>query len=441
MKAIKKLKKNLQKEEYVGKEFEKRYERKTIDKSSDKDYYKKILLETSEKNLKLVKKIPNRAKAMEYFDERIKTWGALPIENKGEKVIGYFCNFVPEEIIYAVDAIPVRLCSGFFESSDIVEEVLPRDICPLVKSCFGLEVLKFPVIESCDFIVIPTPCDAKKKLGEILSDYKPVWVLELPNSKDKPRAKDLWFEEVREFKKWVERITGKKITRRKLKKSINMLYERTKALRRLIDIRKLDPPVISERDYLIVIQTSFFTHAKEWTEKVNRLCDELEENSRKGINLSNGKRVPRIFLTGSPVMWPNFKILNLIEELDMIVVMDDLCSGTQHMYDPVEMDEPTMKDMMQAISERYLLPSVCPCFVSNDDRLDKISQFMEDFKIDGVIYHCLRLCQLFDLESNIVEHLMEKLKLPILKVNTDYSEEDKEQLRTRIEAFREMLRI
>lgn len=440
MKTLNGFYRDIQQEDYVGKEFQKRYKRKVADKSSDKDYHKNVLLDASMKNLELVQKIPNRAKSMKYFDDLIKTWGIAEIEKGGKKVIGYFCNFVPEELVYAADAIPVRLCSGFFESSNIVEEVLPRDICPLVKSCFGMELLQMPIIKSCDVVVVPTTCDAKKKLGEILSDYTTVWTLELPNTKDKPRGKDLWFSEIEEFKKWVEKMTGNKITKEKLEQSIKLLYERTKATRRLIDLRKLNPPVISERDYLIIIQTSFFTHAKEWTENVNRLCDELEENFKNGLTIVN-KRTPRILVTGSPIMWPNFKLLNIIEESDMVVVMDDLCTGTQHLYDAVEIDEPTMKDMLEAIAERYLLPSVCPCFTTNDDRLDKILQIKDDFKIDGVIYHCLRLCQLYDLESGIVKDLMEDKKVPVLKIVTDYSEEDKEQLRTRIEAFREMLRV
>ena len=90
------------------------------------------------KNLELMKKIPNRPKSMEYFDNVIKSWATGEIKKNGKKVIGYFCNFAPEELIYAADAIPVRLCSGFFESSEIVEEVLPRDICPLIRSTFGM---------------------------------------------------------------------------------------------------------------------------------------------------------------------------------------------------------------------------------------------------------------------------------------------------------------
>jgi benzoyl-CoA reductase/2-hydroxyglutaryl-CoA dehydratase subunit BcrC/BadD/HgdB len=219
-----------------------------------------------------------------------------------------------------------------------------------------------------------------------------------------------------------------------LKKACDLLYERTKAFRRLFEIRKVKPSVISGRDFFLIVHTSFYTDPKEWTRKTNELCQELEAN----INKKTRKPKPRILLTGAPTIWPNFKVLHLIEN-EMEIVADDICSGTQHLYEPVEIDENTMDGIIKAISDKYLLPNVCPCFVNNDDRIDKILTLVEDFKVDGVVYHVLRLCQIFDIESEVIKEVLEKKNIPMLKITTEYSEEDKEQIRTRVEAFQEML--
>lgn len=148
---------------------------------------------------------------------------------------------------------------------------------------------------------------------------------------------------------------------------------------------------------------------------------------------------PRILLTGSPIIWPNYKILDIAEDSGLNIVIDQLCSGTEYLYEPVEVDEHTHEDMLSAIAERYLLPSVCPVFLTADDRNDRILEMVEQFKVEGVLYHILRLCQLFDIESEGIRYALEEKEIPMLKISTEYSHEDVEQLRTRIEAFREML--
>lgn len=442
MKIFQQIKKFLKESEYEEKEDKTKYSIKPVLKIEKKEELWKSFLKTSMKNLELMGKIPNRAKTMKYYeniflsDKRVRE-----IENfrkSGGKVIGTFCNLIPEELIYAAGAIPVRLCGGFYDTIYPAEEILPKDICPLIKSSLGFKILGLPYFELCDVVAIPTACDGKKKLGDILSSYLPVWMLQLPNTKDTPQSKELWLIEVKLLKKRVEKLTGNKITAGKLKKAIELLHRRTEVFRRLYKIRKSKPPVITERDFLLVIQTSFCDDVGRWIEKTERLCDELEENIKRGKSVFNEK-IPRLLLAGAPIIFPNYKLLDIVEEFAVIVV-DELCSGTQQLYNPVEVDEWTMDCMLRAVAERYLLPSICPCFTKSDDRIDKLLQMKEDFGVDGVIYHQLRLCQLYDLEFNKVKEVFESEGIPILRIQTDYSQEDVEQIRTRVEAFVEMIK-
>jgi len=383
------------------------------------------LLEEGERNFRLMKKTP-RPKGMKYYDDVIKGKRIKEIESFDGMVIGYFCNLVPEELIYASGALPVRLCSGFYDTINVSEELLPKDICPLIKSSFGFTVSNLPYSKFCNLIVIPTSCDGKKKLAEVLSNYLPVWTLDLPNTKS-TKSKESWFVEVKILKKKIEKLTGAKITNKKLKESIELLHKRTQVFRRFYELRKKS--VVTGSDALLVVQTSFYDDINRWIQKTEELCDELEENENKSD--------VRLLLTGSPIIWPNYKLLNIIEEHALIVV-DELCSGTQHLYDPVVVDEYTTNGMLKAMAERYFSPSTCPCFTSSDDRIDRLLQMVDDFKVHGVIYYVLRLCQLYDLEAQKVRQILKGKRIPMIKIQTDYSQEDVEQIRTRIEAFLEM---
>jgi benzoyl-CoA reductase/2-hydroxyglutaryl-CoA dehydratase subunit BcrC/BadD/HgdB len=379
----------------------------------------------------------DRPKAMAHFDrifttdERVKE---LQKQKKsGKKIIGTFCNMVPVELIYAAGAVPVRLCSGCNEAIKPGEERFPRDSCSLIKAAVGNAVLDQPYVNLCDAIIIPATCDGKKKLGELLDEYCPVWMMSLPQDRERKASKEHWLSEIRILKGRLEKLTKKSIERKMLEAAIKRVRARSDSLRRFLEIRKRSDS-ISGTDALIVVQAAFYDDLDRWTASVDKLCDELD---RRPKNNSSDK--VRILLTGSPVIMPNFKIPRTIEHFDAVIAADETCSGTEYLYSPVEVDEWNMTDMMSAIAERYLMPSACPCFIKSEDRIDRLLELTDEYHIDGVIYHTQRLCLLFDVESGKVRKVMEKHAMPFLSINTDYSKEDIGQLRTRIEAFIEIL--
>ena len=416
-------------------DFERRYKREPVYRKDEK--MKDSLSNIALKTIDLVKQNKNRPEGMAYYDEIISTdKREKELKDIKNKIIGTFCFFTPEELVYASGCLPVRLCSGFSETIIPAEEVLPRDICPLIKSSFGFKILRESYFELCDLVIMPTSCDAKKKLGENISDYLPVWMLNLPNIKDYERSKEIWVKEVKILKDRLENLTRNKIKRKDLKYWINLLQKRSKLFRDIYDLRKVNPAIISHRDLLIVVQTSFYDDIHRWMEKTRILYEELLEKSKQSVAFDGEK----ILITGAPIIFPNFKILDIIEELGALVVVDELCSGTQRLWDYVEPDEWTMAGMMEGLATKYLLPTTCPCFTTSYDRTDKILNMLNEFKVDGVIYHDLRLCQLFDMERNIISKVSKDKNVPVLTIHTEYSQEDTGQIKTRVEAFLEMIR-
>ena len=403
-----------------------------------------------EENIKRMKKSwNNRPKTMEYFDEVSNLFGLRAKEIKkqkeaGKKVIGYSCIFAPIEMILAADAIPVRIGSGWYDTAKLGDRIMPVEICPVIRSTVGAKMVGLsPFLELSDAVVIPLTCDGRTKLSEILSDYKPVWRMNPPRVKDDPHTLTMWKKEIQVIKEKIEKLTGNKITRKKLKKTIETMQKATKAFRRLQELRK-GVPVINGRDAMLVNQTSLWDNIERWTQKVNELCDELEKRLEQK-EYSSYPETPRVMITGTPMIWPDsWKVPNIIEESNPqgIVVVDEQCSGDRILYDPVGVDEWTMNDMIDAISERYLMACTCPSFTSehgNEDRVNWIIDRIKEYKVDGVIYYVVRGCILYAMEYARIKRVLDKMNIPVYYLDTEYTREDVGQMKTRVEAFLEML--
>ena len=415
-----------------------------------KESIKASSIKVIEDNIERMKKTwKNRPKTMEYFDEISNFFGRREKEIKeqkeaGKKVIGYSCIFAPLEMILAAGAIPVRIGSGWYDTAKLGDRIMPVEICPIIRSTVGAKMVSLsPYLELSDAVVIPLTCDGRTKLSEMLSDFKEIWLMNPPRVKDDPHTLGMWKEEIQVIKEKIEKLTGNKITRKSLREAIKTMQKATKAFRRLQELRK-GPPVINGRDAMLVNQTSLWDDIKRWTQKVNELCDELEKRVEQN-EYSSYPETPRVMITGTPMIWPDsWKVPNLIEEANPqgVIVVDEQCSGDRIHYDPVGVDEWTMSDMVNAVSERYIMACTCPCFTSehgNEDRINWIIDRIKEYKVDGVIYYVVRGCILYAMEYARIKRILDRLDIPVYYLDTEYTREDVGQMKTRVEAFLEML--
>ena len=385
-----------------------------------------------------------RLKGMEYLDFVLSEVHGLRIKeiqdakDQGKKVIGTFCVFVPEEIVLAADAIQVGLCAGAEAGSEAAEKILPRNTCALIKSFVGFKLSRLcPYIESCDLVVGETTCDGKKKAYEIFADYAPVYVMEIPQMKN-ACDRDLWKSELFRFKDKIEAITGNTITAEKLKAAIKLVNDRRRVLQRLNRLRAAIPPPISGRDVILVNQISFYDDPVRFTAKITELCDELEKRVDAGEGIVP-KETTRLMLSGCPMAVPNWKLPFVVESSGAVIVGEESCIGTRNTRDLVDESAQTLEAMLDALVDRYMRID-CACFTPNNERLDHIVEMAQDLKVDGVIHYALSFCQPYTMEAYKVDKALQKAHIPMLPIETDYSMEDVEQLKTRVEAFVEMTR-
>lgn len=219
---------------------------------------------------------------------------------KGGKVAASFCVFVPDEVIIAAGGASVGLCAGAQFPIATAEKVLPRNICPLIKASIGFKLDRIcPYFQVSDFVVGETTCDGKKKAWEILDEFIPTYVMELP---------------------------------------------------------------------------------VRFTEKVNALCDELEERITRGEG-AVPKGTPRILATGSPQPIPSWKLHAVIENSGAVVVCEETCTGTRYFEAAVREDSSSVDEQLTAVAERGMSIN-CACFTPNDKRVEDVARLAREYNED-----------------------------------------------------------
>lgn len=385
-----------------------------------------------------------RPEGMKYFDFVMSEVHGLRIKElmdakaQGRIVVGSYCVFVPEELILAVDGVSVGLCAGAEFNFEGAEEVLPRNLCPLIKSAFGFKRgLVCPYVEASDIVVGENTCDGKKKAYEVLSPMvKDLHIIDLPQMKT-GSGKALLNEEYRRFVTVLENASGRKITSESLRSGIEIVNAKRKAVNRLAELRGADPAPISGLDALLVNQVFFYDDPVRFTDSVNALCDELEERVKKGEGVFP-KGTPRVLISGCPMAVPNWKVPMIIETGGAVIVGEESCVGERGTQWLTEERGDAVQELLENITERYFKID-CAVFTPNPSRPDHIRDMFQRYAAKGVIHYSLQFCHPYIIESGPVENALEASDIPVLRLETDYSLEDAGQLKTRIEAFVERI--
>lgn len=355
----------------------------------------------------------------------------LELRNEGTKVVGIYCTFCPHELVIAGGAIPVGLCGTKDEPISAAEEVLPRNLCPLIKSSYGFAATDTcPFFSLSDLVIGETTCDGKKKMFEIMQNLKPVHVMQLPHLGKSGSSLELWIDEIRRLRSRLEKDLGLKITDEGLWQAIELVNQEKKMFKEICDLNKHQPPVLSGLDLLTVVWSAGFSYDK--SEIVKRL-KELKENlvqQEKG-----GPTGPRIILTGCPVGLGCEKVIRITEELGGHIVALENCGG----YKTLELlTDTNYEDPIVALAHKYIqIP--CSCMSPNPYRLDLLGRMVDEFQADGIIDLTWQACHTYNIEAHDIKKLAGKKGVPYLQLETDYSSSDEESLKVRIESMLEMI--
>lgn len=380
--------------------------------------------------------IKNLPEVFEEFAEQRKNsfLAVKQLKDKGVPVVGAYCTYFPQEIAHAMGAATVGLCSTSDETIAVAERDLPKNLCPLIKSSYGFaKTDKCPFFYFSDVVVGETTCDGKKKMYEYMSEFKDVFLMELPNSQSE-NALALWKAEIIRFKEYLEKKFDVTITEDDIREAIRKENKVRASLKKLYQVMRRDPVPITGHDLFKVLYGSTFKFDRSIIpEEVEALVEKIEKEYAAG---TMQEKKPRILVTGCPIGGATEKVIKAIEDNGGIVVTYENCTGAKSIDKPVDEDNP---DVYEALARRYLNIG-CSVMTPNPNRLTLLGELIDEYKVDGVVEMTLQACHTYNVESLAIRRFVnEKKGLPYLNVETDYSQADIGQLNTRITAFIEML--
>jgi len=374
------------------------------------------------------------AKAEKYYSD----YGARARELKdsGKKVIGYLSALCPVEILTAAGVVPIRLKGSVSEAVTKADAYMETMICPFVRNVFDAALKgKYGYL---DGMVLSHQCDSIDRTYDVWSCNLgfPYWhFINYPHLADDPSIA-FTNEVLRIFIRSLEKFTGRKITDEALAEAVRSHNENRRAMRELYDFRKEDVPRISGAEMMKVLVAAMSLPVDESTALIRGVAEEVKRREPA----PNGK-AGRIMLVGDQI--DDVAIVNAIEGADAYLVMDDLSTGSKLYWGDVD----ATADPVQGITERYLKKLKFPTtFVAGDNyaetleaRFGHMRRHIKDFRVNGAILFIYKYCDPYGFEVPAIKSFIESAGTPVLYIEDEYSTSSLGRVKTRIEAFLEMI--
>jgi benzoyl-CoA reductase subunit C len=363
---------------------------------------------------------------------------ARELKRQGKKVMGYLCAFTPVEIITAAGFVPFRIKGDVNEPITKADTEMETIVCPLVRSCFDMSLKgKY---EFLDGIVVPHACDS------ITQSYSTIsYSLGLPYSHfiniphtTKDISKEFFKAELGTFIESLGRFAGREIADESLAQAIQVHNESKAKVRELYQYRKPDPPLISGTEVTRLLVAVMGIPAIEASQLLDDVIDEIGKRAGPPV-----KKLPRIMVVGAEL--DDIALVKLIEDSGANVVVDSMCAGTRDYFFDVD----TGQDPLGSIADYYLRKLNCPRTYAQwtgetyeedlEARFGDIGSFVKDFEVAGVILYLLKYCDPFGFEVPARMQYLQSLDTPVLYIEDEYSMSTIARLRTRVQAFLEIL--
>ncbi len=340
------------------------------------------------------------------------------------------CNQAPMELFHAAGVRAYKLACGAHAAQNIAPPHLPALTCPMIKSIAGMfyadgeldmQQLKF---------VVPTTCDWVVRFSELIGvdDTSDIHFMELPHLRESERASHRFLKEMVQLKQWLAQITHKSISTNGLVQSIQRYAKAWEILGQLVDLKRVQKaPAIH---FAVIANALPYQDIDQWIAHTRAYI--------RGLAPAGQPDVP-VFLSGSPIVFPNYKLFDLIENAGMAVVADDICTLERVLAGAVAYEDKSEYALLRALAERNHKACICPTFADNRRRVNAALNILKKKKIKGIIFHVLKGCHPFDMESGLLETRLKAQGFRFLKIETDYVKEDEQNIVTRLEAFKRTL--
>ncbi|MDZ7319728.1 MAG: 2-hydroxyacyl-CoA dehydratase family protein [candidate division KSB1 bacterium] len=346
------------------------------------------------------------------------------------KVIGYFCSYAPEELIVAADALPVRLGSDPLPIS-LADAHLQAYCCSLARQ--GLEAVLSGRWQFLEGAVFPHTCDTMQRLSDIWrlrAGLRFHFDVVLPVKFNSTAAQEYLVATLRQFKQDLEQSLGIQITSEKLAQSIRLYNRLRQTLLEIYELRHRQPGLLSGTDLYALMRAATVMDRADLLQQLQTIKATLLQ---KGLPIAS-PQAKRILLAGGVCYQP--AIYSILEEAGAVVAWDDLCTGTRMIDGWIdEQAEP-----IAALAQRYWERPICPAKHQDlTSRRDRLLHLIAEKKIAGIIFLRLKFCDPHAFDYPYLKEALDRAGCPHILLEIENHLFSDAQVRTRLEAFVEMI--
>ena len=362
---------------------------------------------------------------------------ARELKGQGKRIMGYLCALAPLEMLTAAGFMPFRIKGDVNEPITKADVEMETIVCPFVRSCFDM-ALKGKY-EFLDGIVIPHACDSICRTYDVWKytlNLPYFHLINMPHASDDPSL-NFYKALLNTFRTSLSKFAGKEISDQSLTQAIQLYNQNRAKVRELYELRKASPPLISGAEVTKLLVAAMGIPVEEASELIGSVIEEVKQ---RGSVLA--QKSARIMVVGAQI--DNVAFIDLIEDSGAWMVADDLCPGARELFPYVDATD----DPIDGIAERYLRKVYCgrTCRERKgsyqeytEERFGHIGRSIREFSVDGVVLYIYKYCDPFGFDVPATKSYIESMGTPVLYLEDEYSMSTIGRLRTRIQAFLELI--
>jgi predicted CoA-substrate-specific enzyme activase len=354
------------------------------------------------------------------------------IDAKDIKKVGYLCAYTPVELVNASGASCARLLKAGDPKTVGAGELHTQSVlCDYTKSCVGGFAAGDPLYKSLDKVYNFHACGNMKRATEIIEQFVPTKLLNVPKNRGEEDSRKFFRTEILEFKRDLEKLTGRRIGDGEVAHQIAESNKARQLLKKISELRKRAHPAITGREFVELAKGFYYLPPEKLVKNYTQVYERLQ------ASVGKGEEPLRLLISGSIMADGDRRILDIVEgELGAVVVAEDHCAGLRPFYHIV----PETGDPYQALANGYLDQAPCSNRKPMEDAVKFSGRLAKEYDVDGVLYVYLKFCSCYGLTKKDFIEQFQALGYPVLDISSDYSQSDHGQLKTRIEAFVEILK-
>jgi benzoyl-CoA reductase/2-hydroxyglutaryl-CoA dehydratase subunit BcrC/BadD/HgdB len=359
---------------------------------------------------------------------------------EGKKIVGHYCTYIPEELLYAANLLPFRIRSTGHEDTDLGDVYMVRFTCSFVRAT--LDMALKGMYDFLDGLVICNSCDHSRRMFELFDmkvfnrdDFKkevPRFYLAMPHILTE-EGLNWYFKEIEELKSELDQSYNKNnpISNESLIQAIKLYNKNREILRKIHELRIQNEPKLNGTEALQISMSNSSVPKDVANKELDRIYDLLKDS--EGLKTES----KRIMLIGSEL--DNLFFTKIIEDSGAIIVSDFLCFGTRYFNDDVELNN--NRNPLENLTRRLYYRLSCPRMMDDHDRRRQfINREVKKANVDGIILQRINNCDLHGCDNMLFVHELKELGIPVINIDREHFQTDTTRLQTRIEAFIEMIK-